>query len=418
MENLKKIDPFAPDLKDFAPKPVLPVPSSFKPNINSPYFIESSLTSREACLRVLASENGGSVLDINSELTDASLEFEMESASNTNFNVEHSTNLSLKDRDLNDCSMSTLNLKEIADNSLNYIKTRYRINNFYTDQDDNNIDFKDSIYSIFTNLTFKIYDGEVLLYPWKKTRKSSPIFKNNCEANHLNIQLTMQKRRCVGCGSDISKATFTGLRFCYYFGKYFCLCCHDNSKCFIPAKILRKWDLQAYPVSNIAKNLILHECNNIEQWSLNLHDWNPVLFDKVRVLNEIRGLRYYFLIIYSYITENCLKNPSLAREIEKLPLHWLNSRDDYTVFDLVQIGKGNFLFTLSRIVKICKSHIGKCKLCKAKGAYCELCKSNDILFPFDAYKVCRCINCKSIFHQNCLKNDSTCPICLENEENV
>ena len=51
-----------------------------------------------------------------------------------------------------------------------------------------------------------------------------------------------QKYRCAGCGHLVDKRVIKSLRYCHYFGRYFCTQCHTGQKSVLPATIIHNWD--------------------------------------------------------------------------------------------------------------------------------------------------------------------------------
>lgn len=113
--------------------------------------------------------------------------------------------------------------------------------------------------------------------------------------------MATQNWRCTGCGSKVNETYFPRMRFCYYFGKYFCPCCHSNSTCYVPAKVVRKWDFTQYPVSNFAHDLIMKNMDNIEIWSFTIKVWNPSLYKKIPRLREVWRQRKQLRNIHAFI---------------------------------------------------------------------------------------------------------------------
>lgn len=77
-------------------------------------------------------------------------------------------------------------------------------------------------------------------------------------------------------------------RYCEYLGKYFCQCCHTNELCYIPGRILQKWDFTRYAVSNFSRDLLTKLFDNP---LFHLEDVNPGLYRKVGSLTGVRDLR-------------------------------------------------------------------------------------------------------------------------------
>lgn len=88
------------------------------------------------------------------------------------------------------------------------------------------------------------------------------------------------------------------LRYCEYFGKYFCHCCHSNNMAYIPGRILWKWDFSKYYVSNIALDLLDHMYSDP---LFNIEDINNNLYQKVRLLDLCRYYRMQLFYLKDFV---------------------------------------------------------------------------------------------------------------------
>ncbi|CAD5122560.1 DgyrCDS10974 [Dimorphilus gyrociliatus] len=201
----------------------------------------------------------------------------------------------------------------------------------------------------------------------------------------IDHQIKSQKWRCPGCGSDILRGFSSRLRFCYYFGKYFCPCCHDNQLSYIPAKVIQKWDFNRYAVSNFAKDVINKNYDDVDTWPFNIQVLNANLYEKVQALDRIRRIRKKFIAVYPYIV-TCNQDNGLKYEIQKWPEHWFKDEHEYTLNDLSQVRKKQLIIALARVTDLCIKHVDDCELCKAKA-------------------------CKTVYHNDCFHKGISCPKC-------
>uniref|UniRef100_A0A915HLB8 Rubicon Homology domain-containing protein n=1 Tax=Romanomermis culicivorax TaxID=13658 RepID=A0A915HLB8_ROMCU len=104
----------------------------------------------------------------------------------------------------------------------------------------------------------------------------------------LKSLLVSQKNRCPGCGRYVELKYYKRLRYCAYFGKAFCQCCHEGGYFSIPAQIVHKWEFKVQPVSNVALNFLQ------QSYDLPLYDvyvLNINLYRKVKTLRQSLQLR-------------------------------------------------------------------------------------------------------------------------------
>uniref|UniRef100_A0A8B9S7R2 Differentially expressed in FDCP 8 homolog n=1 Tax=Apteryx owenii TaxID=8824 RepID=A0A8B9S7R2_APTOW len=128
---------------------------------------------------------------------------------------------------------------------------------------------------------------------------------------------------------------------------------------------------------------------------LKLREINPLLFNYVEELVEIRKLRQDILLMKPYFI-TC-KEAMEARLLLQ---------------DLIDIEAGRLSCSLTEIHTLFAKHIKlDCERCQAKGFVCELCKEGDVLFPFDSHTSV-CTDCSAVFHRDCYyDNSTTCPRC-------
>lgn len=150
---------------------------------------------------------------------------------------------------------------------------------------------------------------------------------------------------------------------------------------------------------------------------LRLKEINPLLFNFVEELVEIRKLRQDILLMKPYFI-TC-KEAMEARLLLQLQdrQHFVENDDMYSLQDLIDISTGRLSCSLTEIHTTFAKHIKlDCERCQAKGFVCELCKEGDILFPFDSHTSV-CHDCSAVFHRDCyFDNSTTCPRCARMTE--
>ncbi|GIX85184.1 run domain Beclin-1-interacting and cysteine-rich domain-containing protein [Caerostris darwini] len=216
-----------------------------------------------------------------------------------------------------------------------------------------------------------------------------------------------QNYRCAGCGMKIEKSYVNRFRYCNYFGKYFCQCCHNNGIHYIPGRIIWKWDFTKYYVSKFAWGLL----DQINYHPLiNIEDINSNLYKKVRQLEHCRILRTQLFYLKNFMT-TCRKAKNIQDFLASESYHILHQPHVYSLSDLVQVKSGELARHLRHLINPCVEHVKQCILCQAKGFICEICgKEKDIIFPFQLDKVVLCQVCGCCFHKKCFKNVK-CPRC-------
>ncbi|XP_053563984.1 protein associated with UVRAG as autophagy enhancer isoform X2 [Bombina bombina] len=211
---------------------------------------------------------------------------------------------------------------------------------------------------------------------------------------------------CAGCGTQVEPRYTSRLRYCDYFGKYFCDCCHSYAESSIPARIILKWNFSKYYVSNFAKTLL----DSIWQsHKFNVKSENSELYKKARDLNRVKELQEQ-LIYIKRLLATCRFAESVLKDFEKVPSHLTEELHHFTLSELVGIKQNMLLPALRELLNTSTAHVDKCELCQAKGFICEFCHGADILFPFQTDICRRCEVCKTCYHKQCFKTDD-CPKC-------
>ncbi|XP_070617845.1 differentially expressed in FDCP 8 homolog isoform X2 [Erythrolamprus reginae] len=222
--------------------------------------------------------------------------------------------------------------------------------------------------------------------------------------------LDSQDYRCAECRAPISLRGIPGeARQCDYTGLYYCSSCHWNDQAVIPARVIHNWDFEPRKVCRCSmRYLVLMVSRPV----LKLRETNPLLFNYVEELVEIRKLRQDILLMKPYFI-TC-KEAMEARLLLQLQdrQHFVENDEMYSLQDLMDIHAGRLSCSLTETHTLFAKHIKlDCERCQAKGFVCELCKEGDVLFPFDSH-TSMCTDCSAVFHRDCFyDNSTTCPKC-------
>ncbi|XP_043351362.1 differentially expressed in FDCP 8 homolog isoform X3 [Dermochelys coriacea] len=198
-------------------------------------------------------------------------------------------------------------------------------------------------------------------------------------------------------------------RQCDYTGLYYCGNCHWNDPAIIPARVIHNWDFEPRKVSRCSMRYL---ALMVSRPVLKLREINPLLFNYVEELVEIRKLRQDILLMKPYfITCKEAMESRLLLQLQDRQ-HFVENDDMYSIQDLVDIQAGRLSCSLAEIHTLFAKHIKlDCERCQAKGFVCELCKEGDVLFPFDSHTSV-CTDCSAVFHRDCYYDHSTtCPRC-------
>uniref|UniRef100_A0A5F8GYM7 Differentially expressed in FDCP 8 homolog n=1 Tax=Monodelphis domestica TaxID=13616 RepID=A0A5F8GYM7_MONDO len=277
--------------------------------------------------------------------------------------------------------------------------------------------------------------------------------------------LDSQDYRCAECRAPVSlRGVPSEARQCDYTGQYYCSNCHWNDLAVIPARVIHNWDFEprkvrrpepSGPLPQIPPCLppeggavgrkkgrqavgtpclpgggpswvgdqgsVLPQVSRcsmryltlmVSRPVLKLREINPLLFNYVEELVEIRKLRQDILLMKPYFI-TC-KEAMEARLLLQLQdrQHFVENDEMYSLQDLVDINIGRLSCSLTEIHTLFAKHIKlDCERCQAKGFVCELCKEGDVLFPFDSHTSV-CTDCSAVFHRDCYyDNSTTCPKC-------
>ncbi len=181
---------------------------------------------------------------------------------------------------------------------------------------------------------------------------------------------------------------------------------------YIPAKIIKSFDMRLYPVCRRAKYILQL---SMHQPVFDIPIDNENLYVIVPILSEIKTLRLQFQHFYAYLS-TCKRidgdlNDTFFKEFYARD-YLYQSVHLYSINDLLSLKK--ILQTLQQASQRAKQHILHCPICREKGFTCEICKKrDDILYPFDEQKnIGECQVCSNLYHKRCWENiDHDCPKC-------
>jgi len=109
------------------------------------------------------------------------------------------------------------------------------------------------------------------------------------------VQSVMYTSMCVFAGYA------KRYRYCEYFGKYFCLCCHSNDRMYIPGHILHNWNFGKFPVSHFAHDLLKRIFDD-PLFSIEASASSVLLYKKVPVLDEVCNCRTQLFHLSAFIS--------------------------------------------------------------------------------------------------------------------
>ncbi|XP_022331608.1 differentially expressed in FDCP 8 homolog A-like [Crassostrea virginica] len=240
----------------------------------------------------------------------------------------------------------------------------------------------------------------------QKVLESPEFFLSICP----NRGLSAQNYRCAECRKAISfQSGFSEPRLCDYSGQYYCELCHWNNTMVIPARVLHNWDFEPRKVSRASKQFLkLMKSKAV----IRIQDVNPMLFNFVEELNDVKKLREELLIMKKYLL---VCSEAMSQKFLLLlrgRQHFVETSDKYSMQDLLDITSDTLLPELANIHTTWAQHIKTdCQKCQAKGFICELCDDKETLFPFDSIAVV-CSQCSYVLHRHCFANrGAQCPRC-------
>jgi hypothetical protein len=202
------------------------------------------------------------------------------------------------------------------------------------------------------------------------------------------------------------------MRFCYYFGHYYCTSCHTGQTSVLPSQIIRHWNFSRYSVCDHAITLLQGKSKK-PLIDLSIH--NPEIYENPQLpFQRIRKMREKLMFQSDYI--NSCKRQEELQKILGDKKHFFESVHIYSLADLFEIHGGTLIPAIEAISARVTSHIMTCDHCTAKAFICEICYSKELLFPFEFEKIGRCLTCGRIFHKKCYETlkaaQSSCPVCV------
>ncbi|VDN10932.1 unnamed protein product [Dibothriocephalus latus] len=78
------------------------------------------------------------------------------------------------------------------------------------------------------------------------------------------------------------------MRFCEYFGCFFCCTCHTNTLMVVPSAVLYHWSFLMLPVSNFARDIL---CRLHSRPVIHLADFQAIVLRREHVLRDAIELR-------------------------------------------------------------------------------------------------------------------------------
>uniref|UniRef100_A0A803W2N6 Differentially expressed in FDCP 8 homolog n=8 Tax=Passeriformes TaxID=9126 RepID=A0A803W2N6_FICAL len=167
--------------------------------------------------------------------------------------------------------------------------------------------------------------------------------------------LDSQDYRCAECRAPISlRGVPSEARQCDYTGLYYCSSCHWNDLAVVPARAIHNWDFEPRKVSRCSMRYL---ALMVSRPVLKLREINPLLFNYVEELVEIRKLRQDILLMKPYFI-TC-KEAMEARLLLQLQdrQHFVENDEMYSLQDLIDIEAGRLGCSLTEIHTLFAKHI-------------------------------------------------------------
>ncbi len=253
---------------------------------------------------------------------------------------------------------------------------------------------------------------------WAPVREQLILNANKQKPVRIDLLMKQQDYRCADCGyrlttsannENLSSVTKM-FRYCDYYSKYFCRCCHVKSTSYIPSYVIFNMDFkQSYYVCKKAKHFL---DKIFYEPLITLEDLNPNAFKRNEVFYRVKKTRLKLYNCQRYIN-SCRFAYQLKEHLEKNFEYFLVSDTRVYSFDvLFKFKKTDYYEKLDEILNLIIDHILKCEICSQQAFICELCNKNDLLYPFNIDHVCKCPNCLTCFHTKCFKSPESCPKCM------
>ncbi|VDO90181.1 unnamed protein product [Heligmosomoides polygyrus] len=221
----------------------------------------------------------------------------------------------------------------------------------------------------------------------------------------VKVLLEAQNYRCFGCGIRVEKEYLKRVKYCDYYGKVFCQCCHQGARSVIPARILHTWNFNEFPVCDLALHF-LSEVRDVP--AIDVTTVAPKMVEKIRVLKHVITLREKLSYMWDFVkdcpdAENTeTTNGHLRTLFTSLEQHLLLSQGLFSLSDLIRVHNKDMSSLLEPIACFAKCHIEACEHCRQFAATCVFCEdTNELLFPFQLEKVHKCASCASLSHIKC-----------------
>ncbi|VDK21464.1 unnamed protein product [Taenia asiatica] len=229
--------------------------------------------------------------------------------------------------------------------------------------------------------------------------------------NFFRNTSTEQKNGTISGSGDggpsrlISKQYLRSLRFCEYFGRFFCCVCHANTLMVVPGALLHAWSAAMYPVSKFARDLLVRVHNRP---LLHTTDFGPAIRrNPPWSLLDACQLRCQAMAIIPFL-RLCPDSSDVLAKVDKLPVHWVTCADRWSLSDLVSLANSseNSTQSMSGCLRValesCVVHLSHCLRCRARGHLCEVCHAGRVLFPhFGQADTLVCSDCGACFHRAC-----------------
>ncbi|XP_040135010.2 differentially expressed in FDCP 8 homolog isoform X4 [Ictidomys tridecemlineatus] len=167
--------------------------------------------------------------------------------------------------------------------------------------------------------------------------------------------LDSQDYRCAECRVPISlRGVPSEARQCDYTGQYYCSHCHWNDLAVIPARVVHNWDFEPRKVSRCSLRYL---ALMVSRPVLRLREINPLLFNYVEELVEIRKLRQDILLMKPYFI-TC-KEAMEARLLLQLQdrQHFVENDEMYSIQDLLDVHLGRLGCSLTETHTLFAKHI-------------------------------------------------------------
>ncbi|XP_073785153.1 differentially expressed in FDCP 8 homolog isoform X5 [Danio rerio] len=169
------------------------------------------------------------------------------------------------------------------------------------------------------------------------------------------IGLDKQDYRCSECRTPISlRGIPNEARQCDYTGQYYCSSCHWNDTAIVPARVIHNWEFEP---RKVCRSSMRYLALMMPRPVLRLKEINPLLFNFVEDLVEIRKLRQDILLMKPYFI-TC-KEAMEARLLLHLQdrQHFVENDDMYSLQDLIDTSNGRLSCSLTEIHTTFAKHI-------------------------------------------------------------